>query len=733
MNNPALGLRKKHSSAGHKAGAQPQAVTQTGPIAGPGTGTSDSIPTAVDEGTYILPADTTAAVGLGIKPKVPAKVSNGEYQIAPEDVYELGRQVLDKVRDATHAQVPERNGPIGSFANGGAVFSGTDPDELGRNNTPKRPVINAPDPMYVDSKGNTTKAMPSQSRALVPVNAPNTLPATVPQAPQAGMRPNAGTNSNTFYGNSQGAVNQGSMPSSSKAVVPTGQPQSVGSASRALVPVSGAAPNADSASTKPAGVREPDYRARAETMARAKADSAAYEADRAARASQFSPAGGQPQPDAATQAKPKMGMAGKALGGLGLGLSLADEGQKVYQVAADANTNGYDVATQVAEGAGRLGAAGAGAALGAKGGAALGLMAGPFAPVASPVLGAVGAIGGGVLGYFGADKAIKAGRAATGVDTASPVDRVAPQQQAPNQAPSSTGSTDIMPAAQAQASDTEPPSEWTSLDYGGIAMRQQEGQAPEFSNSAESLAGARTMPAGGVGAVGGGRGSLNITPTLQNVANGAGGRAGGGIRFSGTTGGDENAMDRAARRREFAIAGGLRNPSQRSLRDLEQASINRQELGLKRQESAQNAERQAQTDASRMALEQAQTEQAQTNSALARTDLSGKQRLDSLIQAMSDPAASEEDRALARSTYTALTTQAKDRYLLQDEQIGVDALGVPKYGKVAYDVTTRQRLGGQSSGQQSSFEKGKVYKNANGERARYSGTDASGNPIWEQV
>lgn len=90
------------------------------------------------------------------------------------------------------------------------------------------------------------------------------------------------------------------------------------------------------------------------------------------------------------------------------------EGKQIYDVATNPASTGIDVAAQVAQGAGRLGAAGAGAA----GGAALGSVAGP--PGAF-----VGGLIGGAAGYLGADQAISAGRDALG--------GVAPAAAAPTQ------------------------------------------------------------------------------------------------------------------------------------------------------------------------------------------------------------------------------------------------------------------------------------------------------------
>ncbi len=126
-----------------------------GLIVGPGTGTSDSIEKTVPEGTYILPADTTEKLGFGLpgyngnpkmpdkeqprlgmpKKQVPVAVSNGEYEMPPQDVHALGAAVLDQLKNATHEQKgfgltkavmmaakgQQDDGPRQFFANGGVV------------------------------------------------------------------------------------------------------------------------------------------------------------------------------------------------------------------------------------------------------------------------------------------------------------------------------------------------------------------------------------------------------------------------------------------------------------------------------------------------------------------------------------------------------------------------------------------------------------------------------------
>ncbi|UXJ54874.1 hypothetical protein [Pseudomonas citronellolis] len=131
-----------------------------GLITGPGTGTSDSIQTEVPEGSYILPADTTAAIapadsgGFGVRGykewkakqdaeanqipnygnfgarrnKVPVNVSNGEFELPPEQVQQLGVQVLDAVKAVTHTPAPEPSADNSDtfFANGGQVVGGVE-------------------------------------------------------------------------------------------------------------------------------------------------------------------------------------------------------------------------------------------------------------------------------------------------------------------------------------------------------------------------------------------------------------------------------------------------------------------------------------------------------------------------------------------------------------------------------------------------------------------------------
>lgn len=116
---------------GFKPGAKPKDKGKGGKIQGPGTGTSDSIRTEVPNGSYIMPADSTAKIGekvLGeIGKPVPVNVSSGEYHMPPEQVHAVGAQVLDQMKAATHTPVAARGfkpqeGEL-YFADGGKVES----------------------------------------------------------------------------------------------------------------------------------------------------------------------------------------------------------------------------------------------------------------------------------------------------------------------------------------------------------------------------------------------------------------------------------------------------------------------------------------------------------------------------------------------------------------------------------------------------------------------------------
>lgn len=92
---------------------QPQYLAKGGMVRGPGTGTSDSIPDEVEPGTYIMPADSTQAIGpnaLEKMGKMPVRLSAGEYKLPPEQVMAIGEAVLKFMKDATHTPVNGEDG-----------------------------------------------------------------------------------------------------------------------------------------------------------------------------------------------------------------------------------------------------------------------------------------------------------------------------------------------------------------------------------------------------------------------------------------------------------------------------------------------------------------------------------------------------------------------------------------------------------------------------------------------
>ena len=95
---------------GFQKGKKPTAqYANGGVVKGPGTGTSDDVETKVPNGSYIMPADSTDQIGaeqLGqMGQQVPVNLSNGEYQLPPEQVHAGGVQALNKMKDATHTPV----------------------------------------------------------------------------------------------------------------------------------------------------------------------------------------------------------------------------------------------------------------------------------------------------------------------------------------------------------------------------------------------------------------------------------------------------------------------------------------------------------------------------------------------------------------------------------------------------------------------------------------------------
>ena len=165
-------MQRREKELGLKDGGTVGGFKPGGLIRGPGTGTSDSIQTEKRPGTFIMPADSTQAIGpealeeLGEVDdsaveeqgeKVPVRLSNGEFELPPEQVQALGEAVLTVMRNATHQPVGEHGkAPTGKgftphqfFSGGGTV---QDKERLERiNQIPAGSDVQAPAPDGQDS------------------------------------------------------------------------------------------------------------------------------------------------------------------------------------------------------------------------------------------------------------------------------------------------------------------------------------------------------------------------------------------------------------------------------------------------------------------------------------------------------------------------------------------------------------------------------------------------------
>lgn len=153
----AMQRREKEQGLENGGMVKPRGFKAGGLILGPGTGTSDSIETEKRPGTFIMPADSTQAIGpdaleelgepmdaveggQGMEAdgteeedegkEVPVRLSNGEFELPPEQVQALGEAVLTVLRNATHERSEEQQkampkaagfAPRQFFADGGMI------------------------------------------------------------------------------------------------------------------------------------------------------------------------------------------------------------------------------------------------------------------------------------------------------------------------------------------------------------------------------------------------------------------------------------------------------------------------------------------------------------------------------------------------------------------------------------------------------------------------------------
>lgn len=109
-----------------------QGLADGGLVRGPGTGISDDIEDDVEEGTFIMPADSTAKISRETMDKagkaVPVRLSNGETKLPPEALQAIGAEVMEAIKEVTHTPAAKQAhgfNPKGddrmSFADGGVV------------------------------------------------------------------------------------------------------------------------------------------------------------------------------------------------------------------------------------------------------------------------------------------------------------------------------------------------------------------------------------------------------------------------------------------------------------------------------------------------------------------------------------------------------------------------------------------------------------------------------------
>lgn len=206
-------------SMGYKQASAPapQYFAEGGVVRGPGTGTSDSIEDEVPPESFIMPADSTQAVGmdamqqLGAMPqeKVPVRLSDGETKIPPDQVMAFGAAVLQAMKDLTHTPVNGQDGgqtdaelaePAG-FADGGLVDPARRPNSFGD------AAAAAADPSVTQVR---TSAADTFGRAApAPAPAPSGLPSAAARMASTGdpTNPYAANNASVLsnFANQQGS------------------------------------------------------------------------------------------------------------------------------------------------------------------------------------------------------------------------------------------------------------------------------------------------------------------------------------------------------------------------------------------------------------------------------------------------------------------------------------------------------------------------------------------------
>ena len=572
-----------------------------GPVEGAGTGTSDSIKKDVASGSYIMPADSTAKLGLnpemmrrlkesqaaeaqnlprlgvaGRGKKVSVNLSNGEYELPPEQVHAVGVQALNQVKDATHSPA----GPRGVDLEGLRRF---------KQQQENLPRLGVSAEMISQHKARQGKEQFFANGGLV--------------EEEQKARQTSFDITNTPAAQRQGGISpqrvQG-MASDAASKPATGVVQPVAQKPGFGDGLAGGAKALVGASLLPHA---------------AVADGLRYGATRAV--------GGDPE---------------SLEGGTGkyrdMAMGMAGEGWKQAEGASE------QLRSDTRE------------ALGVK----------PLAKAApqsaSPAVGA------------GASRPSAPGSVV--------------QPELPRLGARGWNKSGIGAGAQG----------------GEIAAMVGADGVPSFTNEPGAVAGAQELPRLGVGRVGNGIGTFSQSEAGDSqLAYDRNERA---IA-------EREKMIQASRRgaigegggRVTVVADSSRTPSlqERQLARLDYRTAQTEALRAQTQQSGADAEQQLQLGAQRMSTEQLNQQRLQQQVEEGQYSVQDRQRIAELQARMVDPGLSEEERASAREAYTALSTQAKDRYIAQDVVMGQGTNG-PVIGRQIIDATTGRPVAGEQDGQQ---------------------------------